>query len=122
MTKNRAGPEDIFPSEIEIVRHTKAHCKITVDYEKYARFLENSNLSEMQKQELLQALWNIIASFVSLGFGVHPLQQMESRPCGQIANEGELSGAQSPNLIESEPANQLKGSNKLAAQFKSAGI
>ena len=39
---------------------------ITVDYEKYGHFLEGSDLTEAQKQEFLQTLWNIIVEFVSV--------------------------------------------------------
>lgn len=56
---------------------------ITVDYERYAHFLENADLTEEQKQEFLRALWNIVVEFVSLGFGVHPLQQAQE-PCGKL--------------------------------------
>ncbi|WP_430436061.1 hypothetical protein [Oceanibaculum nanhaiense] len=55
---------------------------ITVDYDLYAHYLEDSDLSEDQKREFLQALWNIIVAFVSLGFGVHPAQQVEIA-CGK---------------------------------------
>ena len=56
---------------------------LTVDYELYTHFLEDSDLSEDQKQEFVQTLWNIIVEFVSLGWGVHPLQQAK-KPCGQL--------------------------------------
>lgn len=48
---------------------------VTVDYEFYAKFLEDSEMNEAQKRELIESLWNIIVQFVDLGFGVHPLQQ-----------------------------------------------
>ena len=48
---------------------------ITVDYERYAHLLEETDLTDEQKREYLQALWGIIVEFVSLGWGVHPLQQ-----------------------------------------------
>ena len=60
---------------------------ITVDYEKYAHFLEDSDLTEEQKQEFLQTLWNIIVEFVSMGVGVHPVQQAQNS-CGQLAENG----------------------------------
>ncbi len=60
---------------------------ITVDYERYAHFLEDSDLTEEQKQEFLQTLWNIIVEFVSMGFGVHPLQQAQNT-CGQLGENG----------------------------------
>ena len=50
---------------------------ILVDYDKYAHFLEDAELTEDEKREFLQALWSIITQFVSLGFGVHPLQQVD---------------------------------------------
>ena len=55
---------------------------ITVDYDRYAHFLDHSDMSEEQKREYLQTIWNIIVEFVSLGFGVHPLQQA-SEACGK---------------------------------------
>ncbi|MEO1151836.1 MAG: hypothetical protein AAFW83_12745 [Pseudomonadota bacterium] len=48
---------------------------VSVDVDAYAHFLDGADLTETQKEELLQALWSIIVEFVSLGFGVHPIQQ-----------------------------------------------
>ena len=55
----------------------------TLDVEKYERYLEESDLTDEQKKEFLQTLWIIICEFVSLGFGVHPLQQAMEAPCGK---------------------------------------
>jgi hypothetical protein len=52
---------------------------LTVNVEKYQAFLDGSDMTEAQKEEFLQALWSIIVSFVELGFGVHPLQEI----CGK---------------------------------------
>ena len=49
---------------------------IGLDVEKYRHFLEECELSEAQKEQFLETLWLIIVSFVDLGFGVHPLQQV----------------------------------------------
>lgn len=54
---------------------------ITVDVERYQSFLDDTDLTEPQKAEFLQALWQIITNFVELGFGVHPLQEV----CGKDA-------------------------------------
>ena len=51
---------------------------ILVDYEKYAHFLDDADLSDEEKQEFVQTIWSIIVEFVSLGFGVHPLQQAQN--------------------------------------------
>lgn len=55
---------------------------ITVDYEEYAHFLESADLTEDQKRDFIQTLWNIVVEFVSMGFGVHPVQQAQDA-CGQ---------------------------------------
>lgn len=49
---------------------------LTIDYALYEQYLENADLTEEQKREFLDTLWNIIVNFVDLGFGVHPLQQV----------------------------------------------
>lgn len=83
---------------------------ITVDYEKYAHFLEDSDLTDEQKREFLQTLWNIIVEFVSLGWGVHPLQQAQ-KPCGQLKEFPAKSTPTAPNAVYS-------GSQFLAEHFK----
>jgi LAS superfamily LD-carboxypeptidase LdcB len=57
----------------------KAMLSVTLDHALYERYLDESDLSEEQKQEFLQTLWNIIVSFVDLGFEVHPLQQAQEQ-------------------------------------------
>jgi len=71
---------------------------ITVDYERYAHMLEDSDLSEAQKREFLQSLWNVIVEFVSLGFGVHPLQQAENA-CGKDKENSTNSALTAPNQL-----------------------
>lgn len=72
---------------------------ITVDYEKYAQFLEDSGLSEEQKRKFLQTLWNIIVGFIDLGFGVHPAQQAQS-PCGQLAENIPISAISQADKVK----------------------
>ena len=49
---------------------------ISFDPQAYLHHLDDSELTEAQKEELLAALWGIMATFVSLGFGIHPVQQV----------------------------------------------
>lgn len=49
---------------------------VTVDVERYQHFLDESDLTDDEKQQVMQALWGIIVNFVDLGFGVHPVQAM----------------------------------------------
>lgn len=60
---------------------------LTVDVEKYQAYLDGSDMTESQKEEFLQALWSIIVSFVELGYGVHPLQEVCGKP-PQLDGEG----------------------------------
>lgn len=49
---------------------------LEIDTEKYQRYLDESDLTPAQKQQVIEALWSIIVNFVELGFGVHPVQQV----------------------------------------------
>lgn len=59
----------------DIVVDTGRSTALIIDYDLYARYLEDSDLDESQKREFIETLWSVIVSFVDLGFGVHPLQQ-----------------------------------------------
>jgi hypothetical protein len=48
---------------------------LTIDWELYAEHLEDSDLTDDQKREFIETLWNIVVAFVDLGFGIHPVQQ-----------------------------------------------
>lgn len=48
---------------------------LSIDWELYADYLEESDLTDEQKREFIETLWNIVIAFVDLGFGIHPLQQ-----------------------------------------------
>lgn len=99
------------PSSIEIVdgliadpaaRHLK------VDVAKYEAYLADTDLSADQKRELIETLWAIMVSFVELGFGVHPLQQIDK------------TGAESADLLNSD-SQQIQKSNQKEACAESAG-
>lgn len=55
---------------------------LLLDVARYEAYLADSDMSDAEKQEFLQALWSIIVEFVALGWGVHPLQQAQNC-CGQ---------------------------------------
>jgi hypothetical protein len=66
---NPTGPEDLAQPAPE--GHFPA---LHFDVAEYQRFVDDSDLSPAQQQELLEALWVIIVGFVDLGFRVHPVQ------------------------------------------------
>lgn len=66
----------IAPSlpEIGSDRHTPT---LSFNPEAYRNFLADCDWTDSQKDEFTQALWEICLNFVDLGFGLHPLQQVE---------------------------------------------
>ena len=72
--------------------------RIEFDYDKYAEFLKDADLSDAEKLEVCKAVWNIMSEFVMLGFGVHPIQQA----CGKDDFSSSSSPTPSPNLLSSE--------------------
>jgi len=69
------------PQENQIAKAMPA--TLTLDVALYEHYLENWRLSDKEKQELLQTLWNLICEFVYLGFGVSPLRQAIPEGCVQ---------------------------------------
>lgn len=54
---------------------TSSKPMIAVDVEKYQAYLDGSDMTDKEKEQFLQSLWQIIVGFVELGFGVHPVQE-----------------------------------------------
>jgi len=52
-----------------------AEPEVTVNFANYREFLAEMDMTEAQKEEFLQALWDIVTGFVELGFGTHPVQE-----------------------------------------------
>lgn len=50
---------------------------LTIDWDLYGEYLEESDLSDDEKRELIQTVWNIVVSFVDLGFGIESVQCAE---------------------------------------------
>lgn len=62
------------------------------DLREYLAFLDDTNLSETQKVELLQILWSIMSAFVDLAFGTDPVQQaLSSVAAGQDTDDSIVS-------------------------------
>ena len=91
------------------------HCalSVTVDFEEYLHFLDDEEISEADKRELLQTLWNIVCEFVALGFGVHPVQQARN-PCGQVPDSSPKSAPTVADEVEWEPDTIIKSFDDVA--------
>lgn len=65
----------------------------------YAPYLADTNLSETEKQVLIEALWNVICGFVELGFGVSPISHVH--PCGKLSEKPGTLPVSKPDLLYS---------------------
>ena len=75
---------------------------LAVDVEKYQSWLDDSGLSEAQKKEFLQAVWSMVVTFVELGFGVHPLQEV----CGKDGQSVVTTLGDDFDKVKSETSNK----------------
>lgn len=75
---------------------------LTIDWELYEKYLEDSDLSDAEKHEFIETLWSIMVTFVDLGFGLHPLQQA----CEQQRDLGEFVANTAPDMLGSQNHNQ----------------
>jgi hypothetical protein len=68
-------------SDLSADNHEPApYPSLTVDWDLYAEYLEQSDLSDDQKREFIETLWAIVVSFVDLGFGVGQPQNQNAEP------------------------------------------
>ena len=79
---------------------------MTVDVERYQKYLDGSHMTAAEKEEFLQSLWTFIIGFVELGFGVHPLQEV----CGKDA--GTVSGS-AKDAMDAVSSDKTKQEEKL---------
>ena len=78
---------------------------LTVDVERYQSYLDGMDVSDERKEEFLSAMLSIVMTFVELGFGVSPTQQVEGpEPCGK----DEKSGNQRPKDAYDEVTSKAK--------------
>ncbi len=54
---------------------------IHFDWQEWLPYVENSDLTDAQKQEMIETLWSIVLTFVDLGWDVCPTPQETS---GQV--------------------------------------
>ncbi|MCB2051216.1 MAG: hypothetical protein KDE63_07275 [Novosphingobium sp.] len=57
------------------------------ELEQYRRFIEDEGLPEEQAQELLGAIWLIIARFVDIGFRLDPVQMIEDAKASSVGEK-----------------------------------
>ena len=83
---------------------------LAVDVERYQAYLDNQNLTDAQKEELLQALWSIMMFFVQIEYEVHPLQEV----CGKPSAGGGEHAKDDFNEVSSEEPNLDENNRKMS--------
>lgn len=68
-------------NETTISENQQALPRLTLDMAKYVHFLDESQLSEDEKHEFLQIMWDIVCEFVLMGFGMNTVQQVIEGIC-----------------------------------------
>ena len=68
------------PPDPKDVTNATARPAVQFDWEDWREYLEDSDISDDQKRELIETLWAIVTGFVDLGFGLNPTQQI----CGEV--------------------------------------
>ena len=78
---------------------------LAIDWERYGRYLDDSDLTDDQKREFLQTLWEIVVSFVDMGFDLNPTQSV----CGEVGALADLSAKSVSTVVQSDkPESNLK--------------
>lgn len=85
---------------------------IQIDTAKYQAYLDDPDLSDEQKEQIVKALWQIMMAFVDLGYGISPLQQA----CGKLAESDDESGNSDSALLSSDPTTLTETFNVHAAE------
>jgi hypothetical protein len=80
--------------------------RIEIDFDYYLGFLEDSDLTDHQKCELVRELFGIVNGFVALGFNVHPLQQAQ-QSCGETSASGADARRSRSNVVSSVPSHLI---------------
>lgn len=83
---------------------------LTIDWDLYGTYLEGSDMTDAQKRDVIQMLWNIMVAFADLGFRAHPVQLATSDAssgttssnCGQNQDLADFITAESGPMVESD--------------------
>lgn len=85
---------------------------LSIDWELYGTYLEDSDLTDEEKIEFIRTLWSIMVSFVDLGFRIHALDHV----CEQNDEIGDFIASGNRGMIDSShPSQQEPATGKAHA-------
>ncbi len=82
--------KQIAPSHTPALSEAKPTLSVDVDY--YQDIIDDPDVSEERKRELIEIVGNIVMQFIDLGFGVHAVQLAQDEQ-QQSAKEKLLEGS-----------------------------
>lgn len=85
-----------------------------IDFEEFAHFFEDEDITEDQARAFLKIYWEIACEIMSLGFGFHPAQQAQ-KACGKQAETPEA-----PPVIP--PDNVYLNQRIISENFEQAAV
>ena len=109
-TKLDGGP--LLSKVLGVSLDSRAGKSLEVDLDAYKAYLDDPALSDVQKDQIVDALWKIIVCFVDLGFGMSPLQQA----CGKLEETGDEGGIWGQRILDFEHGELSENFNKQAAE------
>lgn len=85
---------------------------VEIDVEKYQAYLDDPDLSDEERKQLVHLIWQIMMAFVDLGFGVHPVQQA----CGKTTENTDNAGNRDSSMLNSKPTTLSDEFNSIVAE------
>lgn len=85
---------------------------LTIDWDLYGQYLEDSELSDAEQREFIEVLWSIVVSFVDLGIGIHPAQLATKDACEQNAQNSKSGTLDSGSMVNCRHTSGLQASLK----------
>lgn len=80
MLEDDQTEEPDLAEELGLIMDAAPKRSLGIDVAKYQAYLDDEDLSDAQKEQIVLAVFQIMSAFVQLGYGVHPLQEV----CGQV--------------------------------------
>ena len=68
---------------------------LKLDVAKYQAYLDSADLTEAEKRQFLETMWNLMVGFIDLGFSIEP-----EETCGQISEAASNLSDDGPELVK----------------------
>jgi len=80
------------------------------DYDRYAPYIADLDLSPLEQRELLGVVWSIMTAFADMGFGIEPTQLI----CGWIEETRRKAAKDDGDAVEWEGSKTQNTFNRIA--------